>query len=713
MLFSNEKYTAEIDGLGAFVSLSSGGKQFVKERLPLFAFRLREKDEVSYITSDEAQKVEITKNDRAVSLRYDFQNISFIVNLSFDSRISAYFSFVNKTGKYVEWVDFLQIAVCSDLVKQGGSGKIVMDINEGVLYDDINLKEKDGIGKYKDIEYPSLGLHSLFPAVVESQFISYYDDTAGIYIATEDNERNLKGIDCRPFENAIKLQFRLFIGEDKNTENFTLPYNQVIDFFKGDWHCAAELYRNWFYDNLPEGLVAVKDNENLPEWYADSPLIVAYPLQGVHDMDPSGPNKLFPYNNALPFIDEIASSTNSRIMALLMHWEGTAPWAPPYVWPPLGGEKLLTDFADEIHKRNHLLGLYCSGISYSLHSNINDFNMEDEYNKKGLSKHMCASPTGEIVSNTCQQQRKSYDMCISEDFTKDVLLNEAEKMKSGKVDYIQILDQNHGGTPYLCYSDKHSHPAVPGKWMVEHMTDFLKKLKACLGEDILLGCESAAAEAYIPYLNLSDNRFNLNYSAAKPIPIYAYIYHKYLHNFSGNSVCSTYFFDVDKSPNFHMLRLAYSFIIGDLLTVVINEDGEIIWAWGQRDFSTLPDRAPIMEFIKNATEMRRGVGKEFLVFGEMTAPLPVKCEEEGMFKLKTGDYEYYPAVLTSAWLNSKGEKAQILATYTSKEETCEIDLSGTLGADLINSKGEIIKTFNGEKVQIEIPSNTCLMLKFK
>jgi len=317
MLFSNEKYTAEIDGLGAFVSLLSGGKQFVNARLPLFAFRLREKDEVSYTTSDEAQKVEITKNDRAVSLRYDFLGISFIVNVSFDSRISAYFSFVNKTDKYVEWVDFLQIAVCSDLVKQGGSGKIVMDINEGVLYDDINLKEKDGISKYKDIEYPSLGLHALFPAVVESQFISYYDDTAGIYIATEDNERNLKGIDCRPFENAIKLQFRLFIGEDKNTENFTLPYNQVIDFFKGDWHCAAELYRNWFYDNLPEGLVAVKDNENLPEWYADSPLIVAYPLQGVHDMDPSGPNKLFPYNNACPLLTKLQVAPTAKLWRFL------------------------------------------------------------------------------------------------------------------------------------------------------------------------------------------------------------------------------------------------------------------------------------------------------------------------------------------------------------------------------------------------------------
>lgn len=339
--------------------------------------------------------------------------------------------------------------------------------------------------------------------------------------------------------------------------------------------------------------------------------------------------------------------------------------------------------------------------------------MEAEYNEKGLAKHMCASPTGEIVSNTCQQQRKSYDMCISEDFTKDVLLKEAEKMKTGNVDYIQILDQNHGGTPYLCYSDKHSHPAVPGKWMVEHMTDFLKKLKATLGNDILLGCESAAAESYISYLNLSDNRFNLNYNGARPIPLYAYVYHKYLHNFSGNSVCSTYFFDVTKSPNFHMLRLAYSFIIGDLLTIVINEDGEIIWAWGQRDFSTLPDREPIMEFIKDATALRRGIGKDYLVYGEMTAPLTVKCEEEGMFKLKTGDYEYYPAVLTSCYKNDKGEKAQILATYRSKEETCEIDLSGTLGAELFDYNGKLIGCFNAEKVTLTLKGNSAFMLKLK
>ena len=118
-------------------------------------------------------------------------------------------------------------------------------------------------------------------------------------------------------------------------------------------------------------------------------------------------------------------------------------------------------------------------------------------------------------------------------------------------------------------------------------------------------------------MKLSDNRFNLNYNCGRPVPVYSYIYHEYLNNFSGYSVCSMDIIDINRSPDCHLMRIAYSFVNGDLMTLVITQDGEVAWSWGERDFSVLPERTPMMKFIKTATAFRRGAGKKFLVGGKM------------------------------------------------------------------------------------------------
>lgn len=716
MIITLEKYSVEFDSKGQILSLISKQKQFIKEVLPLFQFRLRNECNTMVYTSNQADEISVLSNDNFLIFEYKYNNpdISFVATVNFEDRLEFSLSFTNRTGLYVEWIDYPQVAVPNDLVGAGGSGKLLIDINEGLIVEDMDAKEAFYPYSYREMEYPSEGLYSMFPAVVESQFLAYYDENCGLYIAAEDDERSIKGVNFMPLgDSAIKMLFRLYPGVEAVKENFALPFNMVVDFFEGDWHDAADLYRNWFSQNLPKELCAVKDNNELPEWYLDSPLVVTYPVQGIHDMDEAKPNRLFPYNNALPYLDDIAEKTGSRVMATLMHWEGTAPWAPPFVWPPLGGEEMLREFCEELHSRNFLLGVYCSGISYTIHSNINDYNNETEILENGLKKYMCSPPDGgEPVSGICQAQRKSYDMCISQDFTKDVLCEEAKKMASSGLDYIQILDQNHGGTPYFCYSDKHGHPPVPGKWMVEHMTDFLKKLKETVGKNVLLGCESAAAEAYTPFLNLSDNRFNLNYFVGRPVPLYAYVYHEYLHNFSGNSVSSLDFIDINRSPDCHLLRVAHSYLAGDLMTLVINQDGEIVWSWGERDFSILPERKPIIDFIKSATSYRRGIGKKYLVFGKMIKPANVKCELVAMYKPESESYTEYPAVLTTAWEAPDGSKAQFFASYRKQDEECTVDLSGTKYAELLDENGVVIEEIKSEQFTFSMPPHSVRMLRF-
>lgn len=167
---------------------------------------------------------------------------------------------------------------------------------------------------------------------------------------------------------------------------------------------------------------------SLPAWYAQSPIVVTYPVRGKFDTDEMQPNGLYPYKNALPYLRELSRKTDSKVMALLMHWEGTAPWAPPYVWPPYGGTKEFGEFAEELHSQNMLLGVYCSGLGWTQQSNlIPEYNKEAEFEKEHLSEIMCSDQAGELRSEICTAQRKGYDLCPACEKTKEIVSGEIAK----------------------------------------------------------------------------------------------------------------------------------------------------------------------------------------------------------------------------------------------------------------------------------------------
>lgn len=643
---------------GEITSLLLDGGERLRARRPIFALRLRDADgrPICLQATDARRAEEYGQGTRYTDFGQGVAALSVYVEVAACAESVHWRICVEDVPKAyaVEWVDFPQICLPHLIENDPMGGRILLPYNEGVL---ISNEERRARGLFPHVapEYPSQGFYAVFPNMICSQLIAYLFDDIGLYVGVHDEKRAPKGIDYLSDEEGVTLQLRLFCGTDFG-QSYAPEYDVVWQACAPRWEAAADLYRAWFETHLPPRVTRTAQNTALPAWYADAPLVLTYPVRGKHDMDEMRPNALYPYVNALPMITRIKEATDCRIMALLMHWEGTAPWAPPYVWPPYGGEEGFFAFRDQLHRAGDLLGVYCSGFGYTLQSNlVASYHPEAEAERQGIKDAMCHSPAGVAeISKICTGQRKGYDICPACRRGRQILKEAYSPLLDQGIDYAQILDQNHGGGQYLCYARHHGHPAMPGAWMTENMQSLLSEWNE-RAPGMLFGCESAAAEPFIGNLAMSDNRFELNYGHGVPVPLYAYLYHEYVRNFMGNQCCCL----LDPCVDTLRYRLAYAFSIGDLMTLTLSPDGKLMSHWGTRDFTHTPDMDLTLTLIRNLNAFYRREGKAYLYAGRMCQAKPWHCATVTL-PLSDGQGEItLPQLLLSAYEADGGKIVHI------------------------------------------------------
>jgi hypothetical protein len=609
-----------------------------------------------------------------------------------DSKISFWSIGITTLGNgYLEWVQFPVVLVPNDLPAKGGTSRVFWPALEGVVIEDAEARDRSHMA-YQPIEYPNRGWCGYYPGCAPMQFLAYYREAGeGLYFAAQDASHATKEIEYRASGESVELIIKTFPGAPMAGESW-LPFETALGTFTGDWQDAAQMYREWALAHLPHLPPRLAENSDIPQWITDSPIVVTYPVTGVgHHSGPTEPNEYHPFIAAMSHLESLACATDSPLLALLMHWEGTAPWAPPYVWPPLGGADGLSDFARALHSAGHHLGLYCSGLAWTNTADTGSgrYDRRNDLEKDGLIKEMCRGPQGEYSCLICNGEgiRLGFDMCAASDFARDVTLGEVRQIASAGVDYIQLLDQNLGGAAYQCHDAAHGHPPAPGPWQTQAMRSLLEHVRDGLAEDghsdVVLGCEAAAAESLLDHLPVNDLRFHMGWWFGRPVPALSFVFHEFCANFMGNQVEAMVLIDRKKSPENLFFRMAYSFSAGDMLTVVLADGGRIHWSWCTKWEEGAPEQPPLREFLRHLNAWRRGPAKEFLVFGRMDKVPQLEGPETLHLDLTDGRSLKYQSVLSSAWLSTDGKRrALIMTNYSDRVQKVRLPLPYTAAACL-------------------------------
>jgi hypothetical protein len=119
-------------------------------------------------------------------------------------------------------------------------------------------------------------------------------------------------------------------------------------------------------------------------------------------------------------------------------------------------------------------------------------------------------------------------------------------------------------------------------------------------------------------------------------------------------------------------RLAYSFVAGDSLTLVLDLDKTFLPNWGFKANDNANNREVTLTFIKNLTNFYNNGGKKYLYNARRTICKPIKCDTVSFSKWCDDKPIVLPRILTCAY-EINGTKTQLLCNPFNENIVCEID----------------------------------------
>lgn len=516
--------------------------------------------------------------------------------------------------------------------------------------------------------HPEQGDSNHYPGGTFAQFLAYYNDRAGLYLACEDTEGNVKLFAPLHREPGIRLGIA-HIGDWPTAGSRALEYDVVLGSFTGDWYDAADIYREWAFQQ--KWSTPLHKRTDVPVWLLDSPPYITVRPQGVLDTGPALPVEQFlPYEKIIPLLEGVARKVESPLVAVIMGWERGGSWVYPDCFPPIGGDESVTNFARMARERGWHVGSFCNGTRWVTSHAWNGYDGTGYYRERSGWMSVCRDAKGAPWEESWDRSwRPSYTCCIGARLTRDIANGFIRRLLGWGLQSIQFFDQNLGASTFPCFGRDHEHPPMPGKWMAEKMAQTIAGFHAeadAVGEtEVIHSTEQPANEYCLPLYQQCDCRVHPpGYGSF--LPLYHYLYHECLVIQGG----------MGGGPEpYHLpIRNAYNCVLGEIPGAVMTGDGTLLnkdtfnWAPWQPKVGN-DDHA--LEVIRTTTALRRGPGRDFLVYGRMQRPAPVEGVRIVTWE-RGGRVFRVPAVFDAAWQSPDGRLGVVLANWTEKRRRVQV-----------------------------------------
>ena len=516
-----------------------------------------------------------------------------------------------------------------------------------------------------------------YPGETFAQFLAYFNETAGLYLACEDTEGNIKLFRALHRDPGIRLGVA-HVGDWPRSGERQLEYDVVLRSFTGDWHAAAELYRSWSLQQ--KWATPLHQRRDVPDWLLDSPPHITLRLQGVLDEGPVFPVEEFlPYEKCIPLLEKVADRVEAPLVAVIMSWERAAPWVYPDCFPPVGGDESVTRFAAMARERGWHVGSFCNGTRWVMGHFWNRYDGRAYYEAHDGQTSVCRTPAGGPWPEMWDVDwRPSYLGCMGTALTCDLAIDFVQRLIGWGLESIQFFDQNICAATFPCFAHDHEHPPMPGKWMNQKMQDLVQRFHAearnADQSGALQSVESPCNEYCLPLFQQCDVRVSPQ-GTGHPhfVPLYHYLFHEciVMHGMMGWG----------PEPYHLPIRNALNAVLGEIPGGAMIGDGTLLnkntsnWApWEPRVGSD--DDA--LEMIRTITALRRGPAKPFLVFGRMLSPSQIDGIETINWHYENHNREM-PAVFHAAWQDPEGQFGVALANWTTDERQLSV-IDSRLGA---------------------------------